>query len=178
MEDDDDDEDPWWGCQHQGRQPPRQTRNGVAYPEVRWRLLSEAALINEAVKLAFTGRFPMKRNLSFFCFFSKCSSLVDESLLTQNMLIHSFFLWNYRDEEVHCLDNIQLVTPYQKAEILVAQARITEWGIATLRQLLLPCRPLKGRAQPTLLHRMPWARYAYRKPKFLMFFRIHTIFFV
>lgn len=37
----------------------------------------------------------------------------------------------------HCLDNVQLVTPNFKTEILLSQWSITEWCIETLRHLIL-----------------------------------------
>lgn len=43
----------------------------------------------------------------------------------------------------HCLDNIQLVTPYIKTEILFAQHSITEWCIDMLRSLILKDLPCK-----------------------------------
>lgn len=37
----------------------------------------------------------------------------------------------------HCLENIQLVTPLQKTEILLAQSAVTEWCIESLRHYIL-----------------------------------------
>lgn len=37
----------------------------------------------------------------------------------------------------HCLDNTQLVTPYLKTELLLAQLAITEWCIENLRMYVL-----------------------------------------
>ncbi|KAJ1527956.1 hypothetical protein ONE63_007889 [Megalurothrips usitatus] len=71
----------------------------------------------------------------------------------------------------HCLDHIELVTPYDKAMVLLAQSRLTSWAVATFRELLLPLPPHpaglppplpRGRAPagPAPPHRrMPWARF-------------------
>lgn len=37
----------------------------------------------------------------------------------------------------HCLDNIQLITPYLKTELLLANLCITEWCISSLRTFIL-----------------------------------------
>lgn len=47
-------------------------------------------------------------------------------------------------EMVHCLDNIKLVTPYLKCEMLLSQVSITEWCIETLRNYILRDIPNKG----------------------------------
>ena len=68
----------------------------------------------------------------------------------------------------HCLDHIELVTPYEKAMVLLAQPRLTSWAVSTLRDLVLPgvSRPPpagpRPRAPPAapLHRRMPWARFA------------------
>lgn len=44
----------------------------------------------------------------------------------------------------HCLDNVQLVTPYIKTEILLAQHSITEWCMEMLRFLILKDLPCKS----------------------------------
>lgn len=41
----------------------------------------------------------------------------------------------------HCLDNIQLVTPYLKTEILLSQLNVTEWCVSTLRSYILKDLP-------------------------------------
>lgn len=43
----------------------------------------------------------------------------------------------------HCLDNLQLVSPYIKTEILLIQHSVTEWCIDTLRSLILKDLPSK-----------------------------------
>lgn len=37
------------------------------------------------------------------------------------------------DPIAHCLDNIQMITPQQKIELLLAQAQITEWCVHFLK---------------------------------------------
>ncbi|KAK3907967.1 E3 ubiquitin-protein ligase HERC2 [Frankliniella fusca] len=76
-----------------------------------------------------------------------------------------------QDPQWHCLDRIELVTPYDKAMVLLAQARLTSWAVGALRDLVLPLPvvvthtgPLpRGRpppAAPAPPHRrMPWARF-------------------
>lgn len=44
----------------------------------------------------------------------------------------------------HCLDNIQLVSPYIKTEILLVQHSITEWCMEMLRFLILKDHPYKS----------------------------------
>ncbi|XP_026277054.2 E3 ubiquitin-protein ligase HERC2 [Frankliniella occidentalis] len=75
------------------------------------------------------------------------------------------------DPQWHCLDRIELVTPYDKAMVLLAQARLTSWAVAALRDLVLPLpvvhaytAPLpRGRPPPVAPapphRRMPWARF-------------------
>ncbi|XP_044262446.1 E3 ubiquitin-protein ligase HERC2 isoform X2 [Tribolium madens] len=43
----------------------------------------------------------------------------------------------------HCLDNIQLVTPFMKTEILLSQLSVTEWCIENLRNYILRDVPVK-----------------------------------
>jgi E3 ubiquitin-protein ligase HERC2 len=75
----------------------------------------------------------------------------------------------YREGFSYCLDNIQSVNPYQKVEVLLAQAKITSWALAALREhVLLAEQPrkahkLKGKGslnQGTYswLRKLPWAR--------------------
>ncbi|KAG5897066.1 hypothetical protein JTB14_025882 [Gonioctena quinquepunctata] len=45
----------------------------------------------------------------------------------------------------HCLDDIDLVTPFQKTEILLSQLAVTEWCIETLRSYILRDIPSKSR---------------------------------
>lgn len=49
----------------------------------------------------------------------------------------------------HCLDNIQLVTPSLKTEILLAQASVTDWCINTLRSYILKDLPKSGKLKGT-----------------------------
>lgn len=44
----------------------------------------------------------------------------------------------------HCLDDIQLVTPFLKTEMLLSQLSITEWCIETLRNYILRDIPNKS----------------------------------
>lgn len=44
----------------------------------------------------------------------------------------------------HCLDNVQLVTPSLKTEILIAQFAVTDWCIETLRNYILKDHPMKS----------------------------------
>jgi E3 ubiquitin-protein ligase HERC2 len=75
----------------------------------------------------------------------------------------------YREGLSYCLDNIQSVNPYQKVEVLLAQAKITSWAVTALREhVLLAEQPrkthkLKGKGslnQGTYswLRKLPWAR--------------------
>lgn len=47
----------------------------------------------------------------------------------------------------HCLDNIQLITPHLKTEILLSQLSVTEWCIDTLRNLVLKDLPNRSSKQ-------------------------------
>lgn len=49
-----------------------------------------------------------------------------------------------QDSIFHCLDNIQLITPYLKTELLLANLSITEWCINTLRNFILKDFPNRG----------------------------------
>ncbi|XP_068082847.1 E3 ubiquitin-protein ligase HERC2 [Anabrus simplex] len=75
-----------------------------------------------------------------------------------------------REEISYCLDNIQLVNPHQKVEVVLAQAKITAWAVAALRENILlaeqPRRPNKLKGKGSLnqgtyswLRKLPWARY-------------------
>lgn len=53
-------------------------------------------------------------------------------------IISGYLNLNYgSDFTQHCLDNIQMVTPYLKTEILLSQVAVTEWCIANLRNYIL-----------------------------------------
>jgi hypothetical protein len=75
----------------------------------------------------------------------------------------------YREGLSYCIDNIQSVNPYQKGEVLLSQAKITSWAVASLREhVLMAEQPrkthkLKGKGslnQGTYswLRKLPWAR--------------------
>jgi len=75
----------------------------------------------------------------------------------------------YREGLSYCLDNVQSVNPYQKVEVLLAQAKITSWAVAALREhVLLAEQPkkthkLKGKGSLnhgtySWLRKLPWAR--------------------
>ncbi|KAF5270348.1 hypothetical protein FQR65_LT05536 [Abscondita terminalis] len=56
----------------------------------------------------------------------------------------------YNFNSYHCLDNVQLVTPALKTELLLAQMSVTEWCIDSLRTQMmkdLPSRPHKLKMQ-------------------------------
>ncbi|XP_023713900.1 E3 ubiquitin-protein ligase HERC2 [Cryptotermes secundus] len=70
----------------------------------------------------------------------------------------------------YCLDNIQSVNPYQKVEVLLSQAKITSWAVASLREHVLmaeqPRKTLKLKGKGSLnqgtyswLRKLPWARF-------------------
>ncbi|XP_063244096.1 E3 ubiquitin-protein ligase HERC2 isoform X2 [Bacillus rossius redtenbacheri] len=77
------------------------------------------------------------------------------------------FLW---EDSVYCLNNIQLVNPYQKVEVLLAQTKITSWAVEALREHVQMANypkkvhKLKGKGslnQGTYswLRKIPWARF-------------------
>ncbi|XP_066595212.1 E3 ubiquitin-protein ligase HERC2 [Prorops nasuta] len=69
----------------------------------------------------------------------------------------------------HCLQNIQLVTPYQKSKVILAEAKIMSWAIQSLRtyviQAELPNKPkVTGKSSLnqgtyTWLRKLPRARF-------------------
>lgn len=78
--------------------------------------------------------------------------LYEEYLLTSvkyaiiNGYLNLINITKIQTNSFHCLDNVQLVSPYIKTEILLAQHSITEWCIEMLRFLILkdlPCKTSK-----------------------------------
>ncbi|KAK9747381.1 Regulator of chromosome condensation (RCC1) repeat [Popillia japonica] len=76
-------------------------------------------------------------------------------LLNENYLLTStrYFILNgylglthlsHQENISHCLDNIQLVTPTLKTDILLAQFAVTDWCIETLRNYILKDLPMKS----------------------------------
>ncbi|KAL2717183.1 E3 ubiquitin-protein ligase HERC2 [Vespula squamosa] len=73
------------------------------------------------------------------------------------------------DGITHCLHNIQLITPYQKSKIILAEAEITSWAVQTLRayvvQAELPNKPTASgkssfnQGTYTCLRKLPRARF-------------------
>ncbi|XP_015606913.1 E3 ubiquitin-protein ligase HERC2 isoform X2 [Cephus cinctus] len=69
----------------------------------------------------------------------------------------------------HCLSNVQLVTPYQKSKIILAEAKVTAWAVQALRahviQAELPNKPkASGKSSLnqgtyTWLRKLPRARF-------------------
>lgn len=60
-------------------------------------------------------------------------------------IINGYLGLNKNDEYMkHCLDDIQLVTPYLKAEMLLFQLSVTEWCIDTLPGYILRDIPNKS----------------------------------
>jgi E3 ubiquitin-protein ligase HERC2 len=75
----------------------------------------------------------------------------------------------YREGLSYCLDSIQSVNPYQKVEVLLSQAKITSWAVASLREHVLmaeqPRKTHKLKVKGSLnqgtyswLRKLPWAR--------------------
>lgn len=48
-----------------------------------------------------------------------------------------YLILNKKESSCHCLDNIDLVTPFLKTDILLSQLAVTEWCIETLRAYIL-----------------------------------------
>lgn len=77
-------------------------------------------------------------------------------------------MYNMNDNIRHCLDDIQLVTPSLKTEILLAQMAVTDWCVTSMRNHILKDFPVKQKtANPkvtlnlnanTLLRDVPRAR--------------------
>ncbi|XP_053987984.1 E3 ubiquitin-protein ligase HERC2 isoform X2 [Hylaeus volcanicus] len=73
------------------------------------------------------------------------------------------------DGITHCLKNIQLVTPYQKSRIILAEAEVTSWAVEALRayvvQAELPSKPKVSdksslnQGTYTWLRKLPRARF-------------------
>lgn len=71
----------------------------------------------------------------------------------------------------HCLDNIQLVTPYYKMEVMLSQAKVSSWAVDTLRQFVVfsdnNCRKGSGVTEKLAMKesvvgwtkRLPWTRF-------------------
>lgn len=76
--------------------------------------------------------------------------LYEEHLLTSvkysliNGYLNLVSVTKTQSTSFHCLDNIQLVSPYIKTEILLAQNSITEWCIDMLRGFILKDLPNKS----------------------------------
>ncbi|XP_048524463.1 E3 ubiquitin-protein ligase HERC2 [Dendroctonus ponderosae] len=100
--------------------------------------------------------------------------LIDETFLLTSVkysIINGYLGLDKRDNQAqHCLENIHLVTPFLKTEMLLAQLNIVEWCIRNLRNYILRDVPskaskLKGNAKVslnlgtyTLLRDIPRAR--------------------
>ncbi|XP_043254504.1 probable E3 ubiquitin-protein ligase HERC2 isoform X2 [Colletes gigas] len=73
------------------------------------------------------------------------------------------------DGITHCLKNIQLITPYQKSKIILAEAEVTSWAVEALRayvvQAELPSKPKVSdksslnQGTYTWLRKLPRARF-------------------
>lgn len=76
------------------------------------------------------------------------SDLLNQSYLLTSVrysIINGYLALNKKDENMsHCLDNIELVTPYLKIGILLSQLSVTEWCIDTLRSYVLKDIPNKS----------------------------------
>ncbi|XP_030756884.1 E3 ubiquitin-protein ligase HERC2 [Sitophilus oryzae] len=100
--------------------------------------------------------------------------LLDESYLLTSVkysILNGYLGLDRKHDRIqHCLENIQLVTPFLKTEMLLSQLSIVEWCIQTLRSYILRDVPsksskLKGNAKVslnlgtyTLLRDVPRAR--------------------
>ncbi|KAL1491483.1 hypothetical protein ABEB36_012074 [Hypothenemus hampei] len=75
--------------------------------------------------------------------------LLDEPNLLNSVkyaIINGYLGLDKKHLEVkHCLENIQLVTPFLKTEMLLAQLKITEWCIQNLRHYILKDVPSKSK---------------------------------
>ncbi|XP_018562377.1 E3 ubiquitin-protein ligase HERC2 isoform X2 [Anoplophora glabripennis] len=76
------------------------------------------------------------------------SHLLNQTYLLNSVryaIISGYLGLNKKNEYMkHCLDDIQLVTPYLKAEMLLFQLSVTEWCIETLRGYILRDIPSKS----------------------------------
>uniref|UniRef100_A0A6P7FTJ3 HECT-type E3 ubiquitin transferase n=1 Tax=Diabrotica virgifera virgifera TaxID=50390 RepID=A0A6P7FTJ3_DIAVI len=102
------------------------------------------------------------------------SNLLNETNLLTSVkyaVMNGYLSTNKKENTHHCLDNIDLVTPFLKTEILLSQLAVTEWCIETLRAYILrdiPSRTSKGKGTSakvnlnlgtyTLLRDIPRAR--------------------
>ncbi|XP_072386929.1 E3 ubiquitin-protein ligase HERC2 [Diabrotica undecimpunctata] len=102
------------------------------------------------------------------------SHLLNETNLLTSVkyaIMNGYLSTNKKENTHHCLDNIDLVTPFLKTEILLSQLAVTEWCIETLRAYILrdiPSRTNKGKGTSakvnlnlgtyTLLRDIPRAR--------------------
>ncbi|XP_050303138.1 E3 ubiquitin-protein ligase HERC2 [Anthonomus grandis grandis] len=78
---------------------------------------------------------------------SMIKQLLDETHLltsTKYSIINGFLGLDRKKSHIqHCLENIQLVTPFLKTEMLLSQLSITEWCIQNLRSYILRDVPSK-----------------------------------
>ncbi|XP_066141939.1 E3 ubiquitin-protein ligase HERC2 isoform X1 [Euwallacea fornicatus] len=74
--------------------------------------------------------------------------LLDETYLLASVkysIVNGYLGLDKKDVQLqHCLDNIQLVTPFIKTEMLLAQLHISEWCIQNLRNYILRDVPAKS----------------------------------
>ncbi|KAL1138807.1 hypothetical protein AAG570_008869, partial [Ranatra chinensis] len=61
----------------------------------------------------------------------------------------------------HCLDDIQLVTPYQKVEVLLAKSKILKWAVRSLRDQIHQIKRWSKSSRNTFntLRKLTWTRY-------------------
>lgn len=81
----------------------------------------------------------------------------------QSKLLFPFFFTLFSSNTLsHCWDNIQLVTPHQKYEVLLAKNAITEWAMDTLRehvrQSKLWAKSTSSKIQFNSSRKLCWAR--------------------
>ncbi|XP_056632300.1 E3 ubiquitin-protein ligase HERC2 isoform X1 [Diorhabda sublineata] len=74
-------------------------------------------------------------------------NLLNEATLLTSVkyaIMNGYLSLNKNEKCHHCLDNIDLVTPFLKTDILLSQLAVTEWCIETLRALILRDVPSKS----------------------------------
>lgn len=75
--------------------------------------------------------------------------LLDQSHLLISIrysVINGYLGLNSKDsnDTLHCLDDVNLITPYLKVEMLLSQLSVTEWCIETFRNYVLKDIPCKA----------------------------------
>ncbi|KAF7995498.1 hypothetical protein HCN44_006605 [Aphidius gifuensis] len=151
----------------------------------------EKKLMNEIVKFCVSEEGGNVENLrrAMYCQIQRvkmrenginmlCQLLNKESLITSvkysllngwlGLTLDYHDLQNNKITATHSLSNIQLVTPYQRAKIIIAEEKITSWAIKSLRKYIIQAEsPYKeskvksslNQGTYTWLRKLPRARF-------------------